>query len=418
MNDAAGALTTLPPDAASKPKRAPTLVRRILTQTFSRWGARLGLAWIAVLTLMGVFAPMIANSRPLLMKMDGQWSSPMLADLSFIDIALLAGFFAAVLVCIVRRGRMLARFGIVIGVTFVAGLIAWGAAGEQAPQIYDMYRTAQRDGRIEFMIQAPIPYSPRDRLRDQPSAGLVAPWWAWWDGGDADVRLQRGHWLGNEVNGADMASRMIHACRIALTIGFIATGIAMIIGVTLGGFMGYYAGAVDLIGMRLVEIFEFIPTLFLLLMFVAFYGRNIYLIMIIIGLTTWPGYARFTRGEFLKLRQQDFVLAAQACGLPLRSILFRHMLPNGISPVLVSASFGVASAILYEATLSFLGLGLVDDPSWGELLNQAVRGSGGFTWWIAIFPGLAIFLTVFAYNLIGESLRDAIDPHLKKSAHL
>ena len=184
--------------------------------------------------------------------------------------------------------------------------------------------------------------------------------------------------------------------------------------VVIGGLMGYFSGLVDLAGMRLVEIFEAVPTLFLLLTFVAFFGRSLYLMMVIIGITGWTGYARFVRAEFLRLREQDFVQAAIACGLPLRSILFRHMLPNGVAPILVAASFGVASAILAEATLSFLGLGLVDDPSWGQMLNQAVRSST-FNWWMAAFPGGAIFLTVFAYNLIGEALRDAIDPYLKKA---
>ncbi len=129
------------------------------------------------------------------------------------------------------------------------------------------------------------------------------------------------------------------------------------------------------------------------------------MVMAIIGLTSWTGDARFVRAEFLKLRQQDFVQAAIAAGLPLRSVLFKHILPNAIAPLLVSASFGVASAILSESVLSFLGLGLpVDAASWGRLLNQAVGGSG-FHWWLAIFPGLAIFLTVFSYNVIGEALR-------------
>jgi peptide/nickel transport system permease protein len=178
--------------------------------------------------------------------------------------------------------------------------------------------------------------------------------------------------------------------------------------------MGYFSGIFDIIGMRLVEIFEAIPVLFLLLTFVAFFGRNLYVMMVIIGITGWTGYARFVRAEFLRLRQQEFVLAAIASGLPLYSILFRHILPNGIAPVLVAASFGVASAILAEATLSFLGLGLVDDPSWGQMLNQAVQAAT-FNWWMAAFPGGAIFLTVFAYNLIGEAMRDAVDPYLKKS---
>jgi len=146
----------------------------------------------------------------------------------------------------------------------------------------------------------------------------------------------------------------------------------------------------------------------------ALFGPDLYLLMVVIGLTGWTGDARFIRAEFLRLRNQDFVQAATAAGLPLRSVLFRHMLPNGITPVLVSTSFGVASAILLESTLSFLGLGDPDRPSWGQLLNQARSAGAAITWWIALFPGLAIFLTVFGYNLIGEALRDALDPKLLK----
>jgi peptide/nickel transport system permease protein len=271
--------------------------------------------------------------------------------------------------------------------------------------IYEQYREKQQAGGYEWLIHAPIPYSPKDYLRDVGDSGLKAPLSA----------EQHTHWFGTDENGADVLSRMIHASRVALSIGFVATGIAMVIGTLIGGLMGYFSGIYDMIGMRLLEIFEAIPVLFLLLTFVAFFGSNLYVMMVIIGITGWTGYARFVRAEFLKLRQQEFVQAAIACGLPLRSILFRHILPNGMAPVLVSTSFGVASAILAEATLSFLGLGLVDDPSWGQMLNQAVQ-SATFNWWMAVFPGGAIFLTVFAYNLIGETMRDAIDPYLKKSA--
>ncbi|MDD3519135.1 MAG: ABC transporter permease, partial [Chromatiales bacterium] len=270
--------------------------------------------------------------------------------------------------------------------------------------VYEQYREQQATGRYDWVLRAPVPYSPKDYLRDYGDTGLESP-----------LRTdERRHWLGTEENGADVLSRMIHASRIALGIGFIATGIALVIGVIVGGLMGYFSGIVDMIGMRVVEIFEAIPTLFLLLTFVAFFGRSLYMMMIIIGITGWSGYARYVRAEFLKLRGQDYVQAAVACGLPLRSILFRHMLPNGVAPILVAASFGVASAILAEATLSFLGLGLIDDPSWGQMLNQAVQSSA-FNWWMAAFPGGAIFLTVFAYNLIGESMRDAIDPYLGKT---
>lgn len=219
----------------------------------------------------------------------------------------------------------------------------------------------------------------------------------------------RTHLMGTTASGKDLASRMIHGSRIALYIGFISTGIAVFIGVIVGGLLGYFAGWVDLIGLRLVEIFASIPVIMLLIMIVAFYGRSLVLMMVVIGLTGWVGYAYFVRAEFLKLRKMDYVMAARASGTPLHLILFKHMLPNGLAPVLVAASFGVAGGIMTEATLSFIGLGLeAGEPSWGQMLDQARKG--GFKWWLAIFPGLAIFLTVFAYNLIGEALRDVIDP--------
>lgn len=269
---------------------------------------------------------------------------------------------------------------------------------------YTQYRKAEAAGNVQYVLHAPLPYSPTDRLGDL--FDFVKP---------PPQPPSRAHWLGTETYGADILSRMMHACRIAMAIGFIATGISIAIGILIGGLMGYFVGWVDLIGMRLVEIFGAIPVLYLLLACVAFFGRDLYLMMVIIGLTGWVGDARFVRAEFLRLRNQDFVQAARAAGLPLRSVLFRHMLPNAMAPLLVSASFGIASAILIEATLSFLGLGLVDEPSWGQLLNQAISESGVFSWWLATFPGLAIFLTVFSYNLIGEAVRDALDPKLKRT---
>ncbi|MET0089220.1 MAG: ABC transporter permease [Candidatus Thiodiazotropha sp.] len=377
--------------------------RRILGQTFLRWGARLGLAWVAVLALVGVFAPFLASSFPLLLSQSGEVSSPVLQYLQPVDAVFLIAFFTFLLLLPWRLslGRKLLLFLLVLG---GGALIAYNTLSPPKLVIYEQYRVTQSHGAYDWVISAPVPYSPKDYQRDRGDTGLEAPL----------SQAQRTHWFGTEQNGADVLSRMIHASRIALGIGFVATGIAMVIGVIIGGLMGYFSGVVDILGMRLVEIFEAVPTLFLLLTFVAFFGRSLYIMMVIIGITSWPGFARYVRAEFLRLRKQDFVQAAEAAGLPLSSILFRHMLPNGMGPVLVAASFGVASAILAEATLSFLGLGLVDDPSWGEMLNQAVQSSR-FNWWMAAFPGGAIFFTVFAYNLIGESLRDAIDPYLSKS---
>jgi peptide/nickel transport system permease protein len=190
----------------------------------------------------------------------------------------------------------------------------------------------------------------------------------------------------------------------------------------MGALMGYFGGWVDIVGMRIIEIFMAIPRLFLLLTVIAFIPPSLneymlYAMMAVIGAFSWMNSARFIRAEFMRLRDQDFVQAAQACGLPLRSILFRHMLPNGVSPVLVDASFGVAAAIFIETGLSFLGFGIrPPDPSWGQMLSKAVDPTTGiFYWWLAIFPGILIFLTVFSFNLIGDALRDAIDPKLKKS---
>lgn len=280
------------------------------------------------------------------------------------------------------------------------------------------YRERQAAGQIEAVYTL-IPFSPGQTSTalffEPPGTTLgeglgssgqdrVAP----------EVRSQR-FWLGTDAQGQDVLAQMLHACRLSISIGLVSTSIAVVIGVTIGAIMGYFGGWVDLLLYRVVEIFMAIPLLFLLIVAAGVLPRNTYVMMIIIGCFTWTGAARFTRAEFYKLRNQDFVQAARSVGLPLRSILFRHMLPNGVTPVLVDASFAIAAAILIEAILSFLGLGPVNQPSWGRLLSDATNETGVFKWWLAIFPGAAIFLTVLAYNLIGEALRDAIDPKLKKA---
>ena len=233
------------------------------------------------------------------------------------------------------------------------------------------------------------------------------------------------HYLGTDDNGSDVGARLIHASRVAASIGFVSTSIAIVIGVLYGAILGYFGGWVDFLGMRVIEIFMAIPRFFLLITIIAFippqYNQYmLYLMMVVIGLTSWMGGARFIRAEFFRLRDVDYVQAAKACGLPLRSILLRHMLPNGVTPVLVDASFGVAAAIFLETGLSFLGFGIKPpEPSWGQMLSRAVDPSTGvFYWWLAIFPGIMIFLTVFSFNIIGDALRDAIDPKLKKASAL
>jgi len=398
-----------PPEVPEPPVRVTpprNYLARLLLDTFGRRGARVGLAWLLVVCFCSVFAPFLASSHPILVKIDNQWSSPLLKHLTPVDVSLLIGTFIGLVLYRMRSIVPKRRWGIFAGLMLVLSVLSSILVSPPKTVVYETYRVLEAEGKVQWILRAPIPYSPSDRMRDQTDLEHpVAP------------QSELSFWMGTERNGADVFSRMIHASRIAMSIGFISTGIALVIGVTIGGLMGYFSSIVDILGMRLVEVFAAIPTLYLLLAFAAFFPRNLYIMMAIIGCTSWVGYATFVRAEFLKLRQQDFVQAARASGLPLRSILFKHMLPNGITPVLVSASFGVAGAILAEATLSFLGLGLVDEPSWGQMLNQAIS-AGGFSWWLAIYPGLAIFFTVFGYNLIGEALRDALDPHTRKAAQL
>jgi len=221
------------------------------------------------------------------------------------------------------------------------------------------------------------------------------------------------HLLGTDDSGRDILARIIYGTRISLSVGFIATGISLLIGILIGALAGYYGGKIDIILSRFIEIIICFPTLILILGVLAIMKQSIFTIMIIIGIFGWTGIARLVRAEFLKLKNQEFVIAAKALGLSDIRIIFNHILPNALTPVLVSATFEVAGAILLESTLSFLGLGVPPPtPSWGSILMQA-HDYVDFAWWLIIFPGLSIFLTVTAYNLVGEALRDAIDPRLR-----
>jgi peptide/nickel transport system permease protein len=228
----------------------------------------------------------------------------------------------------------------------------------------------------------------------------------------ASPSLETGHYLGTDGIGRDVLAGLIHGSRISLLVGFVAAGVAIFIGVILGSLAGYYGGKVDLAVMRFVEIMQLFPAFFLIITIVALYGSSIWFIMLAIGLTSWTGDTKLVRGEILKVRGMDYIQAATSLGLSNTRIIFRHVLPNAIAPVLISASFQIAGAILTEAGLSFLGFGVAaTQVTWGSVLSEA-RGATS-SWWLAVFPGLMIFLTVVAYNLVGEGLRDALDPRLR-----
>jgi peptide/nickel transport system permease protein len=223
------------------------------------------------------------------------------------------------------------------------------------------------------------------------------------------------HFFGTDELGRDVLTRMIWGARVSLKVGFVAVGIAITIGILIGSLSGFYGGITDSILMRFVDIMLCCPTFFLILAVIAVVEPGISTIMMVIGFTGWMDVARLVRAEMLTLKERDFVMAARSVGANDLRIIFRHILPNALSPVFVSATFGVAGAILTESGLSFLGLGVLPpDPSWGNILTSG-KDYITVAWWLSVFPGFAILFTVLSYNLVGEGLRDALDPRLWRS---
>jgi len=246
---------------------------------------------------------------------------------------------------------------------------------------------------------------------------FLAPWISPYDPEKIDLNHvlsppSSSHWLGTDQLGRDVLSRMIWGSRISLKVGFVSTGIALLIGVILGAISGYYGGWVDQVIMRFVDIMLCFPTFFLILAVIAFLEPSIWNIMVVIGATGWMGITRLVRADFISLRERDFVMAARAIGASDWRIIFSHILPNAMASVLVAGTLGVAGAILTESALSFLGIGVQPPtPSWGNILT-AGKDNIDIAWWLSFFPGLAILFTVMGYNLLGEGIRDALDPRL------
>lgn len=250
-------------------------------------------------------------------------------------------------------------------------------------------------------------------------AAIFAPWLAPFDPDELHLahKLEAPNatfLLGTDALGRDVLSRLIFGARISLWVGFVSVGIAVGIGVLLGLLAGFFRGFVDELIMRFVDVMLCFPSFFLILTVIAFLEANLFNIMVIIGLTSWMGVARLVRAETLSLRERDFVAAARLSGASTFRIMFLHILPNAIGPVLVAATLGVAGAILTESSLSFLGLGVqAPTASWGNMLLEG-KQTIEIAWWLSVFPGLSILFTVLGYNLLGENLRNALDPRRQR----
>lgn len=359
----------------------------------------------------------------------------------------------------IRRWRR-RKAGLVVGISVLAALLWYGSFGDGD----DMYKNAPHKAGLTSGAMVALPEGQLLGQGDgvfEPAWPLLTyglaethteemfrpPTWWWWAAIDEDGRYQLGpkseeasdsgfsaavtpvvvrageparnaksrHLAGVDELGRDFLTRLVWGGRISLTVGILSALLLTVIGVVFGSIAGYFGGRIDVAIMRLIEILQAIPAFFLILMTMAFIPADvispIFAIVIVIALIRWTGVARLVRGEFLRLREQEFVIAAQALGFSNRRTIFRHVLPNAMGPVLVSAAFAVAAGILTESAVSFLGFGIrPPEASWGSLVNESKNASN---WWIQLFPGVLIFITVTCYNLVGDAVRDALDPKMK-----
>jgi peptide/nickel transport system permease protein len=374
---------------------------------FKKKWAVLGLCALLMLCFLAVFAPFLAGNRPLIFRDDDSLSLPVFAAFTAEDFLWLS--FPGIVIVFWPFGRLLRRrerkegrthsgpglqwmFTAILVLAAIVIALLWPEKLDRSD--FTAYRDGAREASI--CVMPPVPWSPQEiSLSDKVQAPSGA------------------HWLGTDPVGRDVLSRLIHGTRVSLLVGFVAVILYVVIGVVMGALAGFFGGWTDMLISRLIEVVICFPAIFAILAVLCFLPPSVFWIMILIGLLRWPRVARLTRGEFLRLRNEDFVTSSRALGLSNFRIIFFQILPNSLAPVLVAATFGIAGAILLESGLSFLGFGVQPPmPSWGEMLASG-RAYFDRSWWLTLCPGLAIFLAVTAFNLIGEGLRDALDPKLK-----
>lgn len=410
------------PDAASvlAAEREDPTYGEIVWGQFTKRGLAVASLWGLVgLLLVAIYIPVLASNKPFIWHTAAEgWSSPWLASLFdrnffenavdiFFNVLLVFGTLTVPVVAWVfrssrmqpRRERQPRRRRAVLGaLAFVTvGFLAVQAFPTQSQKTVYPRLEAQliEKGESVTAVYPPMPYS----FRDGELTAVREP-------------VSLAHPLGTDNAGRDVLTRLLYGTRISLTVGVFAVALYVTFGTIVGAVAGFYGGRIDMAIQRVIEVVICIPSLFLILTVASFIEqRSIFHIMVIIAAVAWTSPARLVRAEFLRMRNLDFVQAARAAGYREGRIIFSEILPNALAPVLVAATFGVARAILVESTMSFLGLGDITVPSWGQILNTG-RTTG--IWTLILAPGFAIFLTVSLLNLVGEGVRDALDPKLRK----
>lgn len=350
----------------------------VWTQLKKNRDAMVGLWIISAIVLTALLAPVLANDQPIVAKYKGKVQFP--AFTTYVDI------------WVPWQSMRNAMKSWKVGDSF--------PFGDHYPDLGNLSwkQALEKDAaNVSWSVMPPVPWHPNHfdatALKSQPS----------------DL-----HKLGTDDTGRDVFARIIHGCAVAVLVGVIAMGIASFIGITLGVTAGYFGGWVDLVLSRFTEIIMCFPTFFVIIAVISFLEKSILNIMLVIGLFGWTGIYRLIRGEVLKCKSLDYVMAAKALGVPTRRIMFRQILPNAVAPVFVSVAFGIAGAVLTETSLSFLGFGDTSMPSWGEIVSQGRQYVTHGLTYLVIWPGLTIFITLTAFNLFGQGLRDAMDPRLRR----
>lgn len=340
-----------------------------------------------------------------------RWTFPALAALDWTDRTFMIGYLVfLVLFALGSRvqGTVFQKLLMVLVVSLFASAVLTSLRADLPTRNYKALFLDNVAAGISdsYALMAPIPYGFNENRVEEK---LQRPMFVKNESGKASL-----HVLGTDDYGRDVLSRLVWGARVSLSVGFVAVSIYVLLGIIIGAVAGFFGGWVDVVISRFIEVVICFPSFFLILAVIAFIGPSIYNVMVVIGLTSWTGIARLTRGEFLRLRNLKFVLAAESQGVSKAAIMFRHILPNALTPVMVSAAFGFAGSILTESGLSFLGFGVQEPfPSWGQMLSDS-QSNPLLYWWLFIVPGIALFVTVTSYNLAGNAFRDAADPRLRQ----